>query len=164
MNKTVSRLFTSLVVTTTFNAAGAFAQQATSEGTLRIAGKMIAFQIEVCQKMDVGGLDQFMLAGTERSADGKTTTVQVIITGNDRKIEHAVTVMSVDGNLSAAARKVGDEDWVDAHGNPAGPLISVDGKRITAKGTFYKPTYPAQSAGEGTLDAYCAQLVVTETQ
>ena len=90
--------------------------------------------------------------------------LQVSISKKATKTEHAVSIIKMPTHYVAYAKKMTGEGWKNAQGEPAAPLVTVNGKDVSVSGTFYTATHPPESVGIGTLTAHCGQLTVMSMQ
>ena len=164
MNKPGAFLLVSVLAAFGLVGLVATAEEPTPTGTISVAGQTYTFEIEVCNRFSQGELDSFALGGTVKTSDGSMGMIQVNTSKKAKSTEHAVTFIKMPTHYVAYVKKVDDEGWKNAQGEPAGPLVTVDGKQVSASGNFYTASYPPESVGVGTLTAICNQLVVTKIQ
>jgi hypothetical protein len=131
---------------------------------MTVAGETIGFQVDTCTKVSSGEISSFSLGASAQTADGGMAMIQVMVSNKAKTIEHSVTLLKMGTQFTAYAKKKKAEGWKNAQGDPAGPIVTVDDKRVSASGIFFTSSYPPQSVGIGTLTAECAQIMILQTQ
>jgi hypothetical protein len=142
----------------------AIAEELPASSTVAIAGQSYTFQIDNCSSINSGENSSFILGGSAQGSDGSMAMLQVSVSKKATKTEHAVSIIKMPIHYVAYAKRIAGEGWKNAQGEPAAPLVTVNGKDVSVSGTFYTANYPPESVGIGTLTAHCGQLSVMNTQ
>jgi len=142
----------------------AIAEERPASGTVSVAGQSYTFQIDICQSINLGESSDFILGGSAQGSDESMAMLQVSVSKKAAKTEHAVSIIRMPTHYVAYAKQIAGEGWKNAQGEPAAPLVTVNGKDVSVSGTFYTANYPPESVGIGTLTARCDQLTVMNMQ
>ena len=132
----------------------------TDRGTFTLAGETYPFSVLSCNtETDLSSRTAYTLYG--RGKTGASDNFEIFVTRKnvDGIISHGVTVRltgtSGERMISRAARSHVSDAWVDGVGDPAaGPLVHIDGGRISAQGTFRDEHN--EVLGTGVLEATCS--------
>lgn len=164
MNKPATYSLISLLAAFSLHSLIAIAEERPAAGTVSVAGQSYTFQIDICTSINSGESSSFMLGGSAQGSDGSTAMLQVSISKKATKTEHAVSIIKMPAHYVAYAKQMAGEGWKNAQGEPAAPLVTVNGKDVSVSGTFYTANHPPESVGSGTLTAHCDQLTVMDMQ
>jgi hypothetical protein len=164
MNKPGAFSLISFLVAFSLNSLIAIAEERPASGTVSVAGQSYTFQIDSCNLFNLGEGSDFMLGGSAQGSNGSMAMLQVSVSKKATKTEHAVSIIKLPTHYIAYAKQIAGEGWKNAQGEPAAPLVTVNGKDVSVSGTFYTASHPPESVGIGTLMAHCGQLTVMNMQ
>ncbi len=152
------------IVITIFGTFAALAQDSAGSGTITVAGQTIGFKIDICNKFSGGEESSFTMGGTAQMPGGGISMIQVNVANKTETTEHAVTLFQMGTQYIAHAKKIEGQEWKNSKGDPAGPIVTIEGKSISVSGEFFRSAYPPESVGTGTLTATCGQVMTMDIQ
>ncbi len=152
------------IVITILGTFAALAQDSAGSGTITVAAQPISFEIDICNKFSGSEESSFTMAGTAQMPDGGISMIQVHVANKTKTTEHAVTLFQKGTQYIAYAKKIEGEEWKNSNGDPAGPIVTIEGKSISVSGEFFRSAHPPESVGTGTLTATCAQVMTMGMQ
>jgi hypothetical protein len=129
-------------------------------GTLTLGDDSYAFTVRVCDTSGDADGDLQTLYGVGETAEGETFRVYASRNKVGDMLSHSVSLQLGDvargeGTVLEANRVNHGGTWTGAAGPASGPLIEIDGGRITARGSF-RPADGGLAEGiEGVLEATC---------
>jgi hypothetical protein len=139
---------------------GASAAAGQKTGTLTLGDDSYAFTVRVCDTSGEADGDLQTLYGVGETAEGEAFRVYASRNKVGDMLSHSVSLQLGDvargeGTVFEANRVNHGGTWTGATGPASGPLIEIDGGRITARGSF-QPAGDGLAEGiEGVLEATC---------
>jgi|GEM_PF-3209605 len=129
------------------------------EGTLTLDGTAYAFDVAICDLSGEADTDYQTLVGRGTTPEGEP--FEVFVSRNDIGdiLTHTVSYQTGDvrrtqGTVIEAQRMRMGGAWSSMRGGAAGPLIVIDGNRITAEGRFSSDD-DLDATVPGRLEARC---------
>lgn len=147
--------------------ARAVADGADPDGTLVVGDRTLTFEVRACDAGEEQGPDLPTLYGSGTTSEGERFTVQVDRSTSGTQEIHAVSfdwgdVVAGTGTSGEMLRtRFEGGPWQDLREGaapiPDEPLVQIDGRTVTAEGTFEVTAAGETSWLEGRLEATCPE-------
>jgi hypothetical protein len=122
---------------------------AMGSGTLTIGETTYEFEVLHCDFAPTQGSDAPTLTARGQTNDGRGFSISV---ERDETSENVEFLIIGEEYFVASIMNLGG-GWSDARGPVDGPLVHIEGSRLTARATFLNGT--DQVVGDGSLEASC---------
>lgn len=147
--------------------AEAVAEEPDPDGTLVVGDRTLTFEVRACDLGAEQGPDLPTLFGSGTTPDGERFNVHVDRSTSGTQEIHAVNfdwgdIVAGTGTSGEMMRnRFGGRPWQDlrdgAEPVPDEPLVQIDGRTVTAEGTFEVTAAGESSWVEGRLEATCPE-------
>lgn len=147
--------------------ARAVAGDSNPDGTLVVGDRTLTFEVRACDTGEEQGPDLPTLYGSGTTPDGERFSVHIDRSTSGTQEIHAVSfdwgdIIAGTGTSGEIFRtRYAGQAWQDLREGaapvPDEPLVQIDGRTVTAEGTFEVTAAGETSWAEGRLEATCPE-------